>query len=737
MKNTQPNVCSRWRLALIASSALATSFSLANSAAAQDTPEADQTVDARVLDTVNVTVTRRDESAVEVPASLTVLNTDQTLSQGVVDINALADFSPGLTATDGGSPGLGNLVIRGLYAGGAPTTGTYIDDVPFGAVVGGFAASTALDASLYDLERVEIVKGPQGTLFGASSVGGVVRYVTRDPDLETFSGYGFVDVSATEDGGDNTLLKGRVSIPVVKDQLAVSLSGYSDNSGGYIDSALTAESDIDESDYSGFRAAAKWVVSDRITLEASYAEHEADFDSASYETFDPTTGEPLFGPLRTEFAAPRALEFDVLALNAEIDLGFATLVSVTSQQNLSLTNSTDLTATLGPTADFLAPAGAPHTVGFSSGDETERTTQEFRLTSPDSDFIEWIVGAYYTNQESVSFQITDVVPNDIELVTLNSGQEYEEYAVFGNLTYYLTPDWDVTGGVRYSDTENTVDQLFSGALSNPLLSGLEDTQSDEVLTWLFNTRYRVNATTNLYGRVASGYRPGGANLTVNFMGTTLGEPLFEPDDLWSYEAGVKGFLLNNALSYDVGVFYVDWQDAQIATTNAAGLGSIANAEDSVTAMGLEASVSGELVENFQVGATLALTDTELQGDEPGLFAMSGESIAGIPDATASLAGDYTYAIGEKTDLIIGATYRYTGGYDAAYSGSPTGTFSTDSYSQVDVRAGLQKGRVNLNLYVTNIGNNDDYQTVFPITPGFAYGVPLRPRTIGANLRVDF
>lgn len=726
----------RHRHSLLLSSALALAFS-APTALAQDEGETGADSEVQVYDTITVTATRRDETTVEVPASLTILNTDLTVSQGIVDVNALADFSPGLTASDGGTPGLGNLIVRGLYAGGAPTTGTYIDDVPYGAVVGGFAASSVLDASLYDLERVEIVKGPQGTLFGAGSVGGVVRYVTRDPDLESFSGYGYVDFSNTEDGGENTLLKGRVSVPLVKDKLAVSVSGYSDDAGGYINNGVTGEENIDESEYSGFRAAAKWVVSDRVTLEASYTEHEASFDSASYESFNPMTDQQTFGPLQTAFAAPRELEFDLAAINAEIDLGFATLVSVTSQQNAVLTNTTDLTASLGPTADFFAPAGAPHTVGFASGDDTERFTQEFRLTSPNSDFVEWIVGAYYTDQESVSFQITDVTPNDIELITLNTGQNYTEWALFGNLTYHITDRWNITGGLRYSDTENQIDQEFTGALSSPLFDGLQETVADEVVTVLLNTRYELNDTTNLYGRIASGYRPGGANLTLNIGGTIFGEPSYEADDLWSYEAGVKGFLFDGRATYDVGVFYVDWSDAQIAVTNAAGLGSIANTDENVTAKGLEASLSGEVFDNFTLAATLALTDTELEGDETGLGATAGESIAAVPDVTASLSGDYVYPLQNGIDLSFGGSVRYTGEYSASYNNSALGNYENDAYAQVDLRTGLRKDNVSFNLYVTNVSNEDAYQTVFQSTPTEYLGVPLRPRTFGANIRVDF
>jgi len=688
-------------------------------------------------DVIVVTATRREENIIDTPVSTSVINTDERISNGITDINALADFVPGLTATDGGGPGLGNLVIRNLYVGGSPTVGTYIDDVPYGAVVGGFAANLALDASLYDLERVEVVRGPQGTLFGASAVGGVVRYVTRDPDLQDFEGYAFGDVSTTKDGGVNFLTKGRASIPVVKDRLAISVSGFYDAPDGYVDNALTGDEDINSHDYWGGRVAAKAVLTDRITFVASATHHEADYDATGYEDFDPTTGDPIFGELLTSFTAPRTLNFDLYSLTGDIDLDFATLTTVTSFQNVQLVNLSDVTAALGGTADFLAPGGAPHTVALSSGDDSDRFTQELRLTSNGENAIDWIIGAYYTKQESDSFQITQEMPADIDLIDLNSRQEYTEYAIFGNLTYNITDNWDVTGGVRVSFNENIVTQDFTGVLSNPLLNDLVTENDDTVATWLFNTHYSVNDAVNLYARVASGYRPGGSNLVVDIGGTVLGEPTYTSDSLISYEAGIKGELADGALYYDVGGYYITWDDTQIAVTFASGLGGTGNAADKIKAKGLEASLTGELFENFFVNGTLAISDNEFKADEPALGAVAGEEIPGTTGVSASLAADYLYPVSSNVDFNIGATFRHTGSYNSNFAAAPTGNFENDAYSQFDLRAGLRTGHVSVNAYVTNVGNSSAYQTVFAQAPTFAFGVPLRPRTIGGNVRVDF
>lgn len=683
------------------------------------------------LEEVIVQATRRDEKAMDVPISVSVIDTDTAISNGVTDINAIADFVPNLTAQDGGAPGLGNLVVRGIYAGGAPTVGTYIDDVPYGGVVGGFAASLALDASLYDLRSIEIVRGPQGTLFGASAVGGVVRYMTKDPDLEEIDGYVFGDYASTKSGSPSTLFKGRFSVPVVKDKFAMSISGYSQNAGGYVDDAITGEKDINDFDYKGGRLAAKWIVTDRFTLTASFMHHEADYDSAGYEDFDQMTGKPIFGDLQTSFYAPRSLDFDLWSITADIDLGFAMLTSVTSDQQADLVNESDVTPQLGP----ILPGT---TIALVSGDDSSRFTQEFRLTSAASDSLEWIVGAYYTKQDSDSYQITVEDPPIVNLINLSGNQTYTEYAVFGNLTYYITPKWDITGGVRWSDSENAISQEFTGALSNPLLNDLETVTKDTVTTWLFSTGYQVNDNLNAYGRIASGYRPGGANLVVQLGDMVFGTPTYVPDDLWSYEAGIKGLFLNDRLSYDIGVYYIDWTDAQVSFTNpVTGLGETGNATGGIRAQGLEASISGELVTNLLITGTFSLSDTELKKDEPLLFGLKGESIPGIPDSTVSLAADYLVPLNSDVELLFGGTWRYTGGFESAFSQSATGSYDNPSYSQYDLRAGVNFKQFQVNLYAANIGNSSAYQTVFPVAPNFAYGVVLRPRTFGVNVRFNF
>ena len=737
---------STWMLSV----SIATVMACSSVSAAAQTGDQGESADNSDGNIIIVTATRREEQSVETPVSLSVVNVDEALSNGVTDINGLADFVPNLQAADGGSPGLGNLVIRGLYAGGAPTTGIYVDDVPYGPVIGGAGNSLAFDGSLFDLDRVEVLRGPQGTLFGASSMGGTVRYVTARPSLTDFEGFAQADVSFTRHGETNQRYRGRVSAPVIADKLAVSVAGYYEDAGGYIDHPLRNATDVNDSEFWGVQGQVLIQPTDNVEIRLQALHQEADYDNPAYEAFDPTTGNTILGD-RADIAAdvsPRKLNTDIYSGALEVDFDFATLTSVTSFQDIHFDNLTDLTAAFGPIADFLAPAGAPHTVSFLSGFDTERFTQEVRLTSQDNDSFEWLVGIYYTRQETDSVQIATPTPNDVLLLDAVLSNEYEEIAVFANATFYITPDWDITGGIRWSSFDDTVTSTLMGS---PFLIGpgpfpTGTSNDDTFVSYLINTRYRVSDGLNLYARAANGFRPGGANQVFQVAGMTIGDPSYDSDSVWSFEAGAKGAILGGQATYDVGFFYVDWKDTQLTTT-ANGIGAITNAPDGVTAWGIEAAVSGEIFENFNLTATLGITNIELDGDAPLLGGLSGEDIAGNPDFTASIIADYVIPVSDTVDVNLGATLRWIGETPISYMGgvgaggvpiAPANPFFENSdYAHLDLRAGVKFDPVTIQLYVTNVTDSGAYQSIFTTAPTAYQGTILRPRTFGANVRFDF
>lgn len=734
--------------------AISTLCLLAMPAYAQQAEETQENLDDFLIEEIIVTATRREESLLDVPVSMTAVDLEKATGEGISDINSLADFVPNLTANDGGSPSLGNLTIRGIYAGGASTTGIYVDDVPYGPVFGGAGDQLALDATLLNLQQLEVVRGPQGTLFGASSMGGVVRYITRKPSLTDIEGYVSADFSDTDRGGVNSRYRASVSIPVIEDKLAISLSGFSEDAEGYVDLPGLGEQDANDHDYDGAQLTVLFQPSEAMEVRYNAVVLDADYGDPGYVLFDVNNGDRPLGEYVGDSSLPtsRAYDYDMHALTINYDFDGATLTSVTSHQTVELANGTDITSSFGGTADFFtgAPFGT-HTVLFESTFETDRFTQELRLTSESSDKLEWLVGLYYTSQETDAIQNTIEDPADIVLVRSNVPLEFEEFAAFGNVTLYLSQSWDVTLGLRYSEAESDIEDLSN---NNPAfgLPGLAADNSEDVTNYLLNSRYRLSEQTQVYARAASGYRPGGPNLVSQVPVDTdgdglpdtlmpLGDATYDADELWSYELGIKGTLMDGRIAYDAGVYWIDWGDTQLSTT-AGGLGSTINAADDIEATGFEAAIHGKLIEGLELSATLAYADTELQGEEPALGAKAGERLPNNAMVSVSVGADYSFSL-MGYDAFVGGSWRYRGPFTSTYQGNGVDlipvvqNYKNDAYDVLDLRAGITIEQFALNLYMTNVTDESDFQTVFPLAANFSYGVPLRPRTIGANLTYNF
>jgi outer membrane receptor protein involved in Fe transport len=195
------------------------------------------------------------------------------------------------------------------------------------------------------------------------------------------------------------------------------------------------------------------------------------------------------------------------------------------------------------------------------------------------------------------------------------------------------------------------------------------------------------------------------------------------------------------MNYDVGVFFMNWEDAQLVSS-VGGLSAIVNAQGEVQVRGLEASLSGEPIDNLFVNASLDVIDSELGANEAALGGLEGENLANVPELTFALGADYRFGLWGEAQGSIGATFRYTGEFNTGYDGGgaiapPLPNYTNDAYSQVDLRAGVEIGRVGWNFYVTNVTDEEAYQTVFPVAATYAQGIILRPRTFGLNARVNF
>lgn len=701
------------------------------------------------LEEIVVTASRREQSVQDVPASVAVLDPQSFAAGGLDSLTEVLKYVPGVNFNSGGAPGQGSITMRGVTnIFSTASVGIYVDDVPYGSVTA-FAegANFALDNLLGNVERVEIIKGPQGTLFGASSMGGSVRYITRDPSVTDVEGRLAADFASTRDGESSQLYKGNLSVPLVEDRLAFGVSGFWQETGGFIEEASRGLDDVNDADLRGGTASLLFQATDDLKLEVAYTDHKFEFDAPNGVPFDLATGEPVFGDYTINLPTdtPTEIGFELLSGSAEYGMDWATATLSSSYQEFSEDAILDLTVAFGEFVDDLlgVPLGT-NTVLLDSQISTERWVHELRLTSPESETIEWIAGVYFTNEESNNFQGALVDPGPLDLVTQQFPSEYEEMAAFGNVTWYFSPRLDATLGLRLSSNEMSV--LFSGTgvLAGPNLP--RQTVEDDVETYLFNLRYRPTDETSLYARIANGYRPASANLSLvdPSTGEILSVPFVESDTLWSYEVGAKGSLLDGALLYDVSLYRLQWQDMQVFRSFM-GVNVGGNADSDVTANGLETALTWQPSEGFDLVATAAYTKSELDENDPSIGGLEGEQLPGIPEWSWSLNGTYEFPLAGM-DAFVGAGIAYQDERKTSFIGGTAddGTViapanpnvTVPDYTTVDLRAGVAFDRYRVSLYATNLFDEYGYQSA---TTTFAQGTAavLRPRTIGAILSVEF
>jgi iron complex outermembrane recepter protein len=701
------------------------------------------------VEEVIVTATRRAQEVQDVPASVAVVDPQEFAAGGLTSLAGVLKYVPGVNFDDGGAPGQGSITMRGVAnIFSTPSVGIYLDDIPYGSVTA-FAegANLALDALLGEVERVEVIKGPQGTLFGAASMGGSVRYITKDPSLTDLGGRFSTDLSNTSQGGFNQLYKAGINVPLVSDKVALGVSGFYQDNDGFIDQAVRPDEDVNDAQLRGYQATLLFRPSEPWRIKLNYQDQRSEFTGQNSVPFNTTTGQPVFGKYQQSTAGeePTEIEFELSSATIEYQGGWGTATLASSYQEFSQIAIVDLTRFFGPLVD--AQVGAPpgtNTVPLDSRISTDRWAHEFRLTSANNEHLEWLVGLYYTKEESSNFQGAVASPSGFNLVTQQFPSNYEEKAAFGNLTYYFTPQFDATVGVRLSSNDMGV--LFSGTgfLAGPNLP--EQTVSDDVQTYLFNMRYRPNDDMSLYFRAANGYRPASANLPLidPSTGGVLSVPFVKADTLWSYELGAKGNLSDSAFGYDVAVYLIKWKDLQVFRSFQ-GVNVGGNADSDVTATGVEATLTYQPSTGFNLAASLAYSQSELDEDDPSIGGLEGEQLPGIPEWTFSLSGNYDFMLG-SLDAFVGGGVAYQDSRNTSFDGGvgnggvviapPNRNFTTDDYVTADLRTGVTWGRYKLSLYATNLF--DEYAFQRATTTGTQGNAAIvRPRTIGVVFNAEF
>jgi iron complex outermembrane receptor protein len=716
----------------------------AGAAHAQDAPDTKDAKDKATLGTIIVTAEKRSEDIQQVPMSVAVIDGGQLENLHATQLSDYAGYIPGLTVTDGGAPGQASLGIRGVAPLSAGSTvATYIDETPIGTSSNyGGGSTNILDLLPFDLQSVEVLRGPQGTLYGAIALGGVVRYVTRKPDLDTMSWRAGADVFSRENG-DGAGFGGRVglNLPLVPGSVALSASFARQESPGYIDNVQTGKNGQNASTQQAAHADLLWKINDAAELRVQAIQSRADSDSSSAVALDPVSLKPTHGNLEDDNYVPEPYRKDVDYWNATLNwgLGFGDFVSSTSYSDSTQHSAVDASLVYGVLFPYVGlPDNGISVVSYDL--KLYKTTQEFRLVSKQDGPVEWLLGAFYTSENSkqnqaASAQFFDYssIPGLDPLAVVALPSTYKEYAAFGDLTYKFNPMFDVTGGVRFAHNKQTFSQITSGALTGD--TNVPGGSSEDVTTWSFTPRLHLSPEQMLYLRIATGYQPGGPNLALPGV-----PPSVDASRLTNYEFGWKATLDDGRWLLDAAAYDIEWDKIQVsAATN--GLAYLANG-GTARSRGFEFSTLYSPVAGVRLGFNGAYTDAVLTEDVPSLGGLDGDRLPNIPKWSWSVTGDYTFpAFGNWTGRI-GGGLRYVGSNFSAVESSPN-AYPQDSYTVLDLNADLSNDNWTLRLFIKNLTDERVYTNLSAL-PNAATGeiskvngVPLAPRMIGVGFDVRF
>jgi outer membrane receptor protein involved in Fe transport len=707
----------------------------------------------QTIEEVIVTAQKRSEALIDVPQSVSVVDGGALERQQATNFQDYLKLVPGLQLSQT-TPGQGRLVMRGINTGGvASTVAVYVDETPFGSSSGLVnGAILAADFDTFDMQRVEVLRGPQGTLYGASSLGGVLKFVPNPPNTDKAEARVRASAESVKDGAMGYSGTGMVNLPL-GDSFAVRATGYYRDVGGFIDSIGTAGSDhqddINSTKSYGGRVAALWAPSDTFSARLSAVVQDIRNDAGGDIESDPNTLKTLHGgPTQSQFV-PEFSDFDYNVYNATLDwdLGFATLTSATSYNELEEPFRSDLTSQFS--ALLIAAFGfPPHELLQNQTTKYDKVTQEFRLASPSNDKFEWLIGGYYTKEKGDIIQhILAVTPgtlNQIALPPLGDASvhsNYEEIAGFLSGTIHFGDSFDLTLGGRYSTNDQDAHQVSSGALAGAPANLTADS-SEDVFTYSVAPKWKLDEHKSLYLRVASGFRPGGPNIVPPAAPDTVPR-IYDSDSLTSYEAGLKVESADRAYSLDIALFHIDWEDIQLfARVNNFGVNVNGG---KAASYGFEFTGSAYLADGFNVSLNGALTDTHLKDDTPALSGgKAGDPLPFTPEWSASLNANYEWSVGAEAMAYIGASLRHlsdqTASYDLAYRTAHGKQRTIDAYDVVDLQAGVDFGRFTIELYGKNLTDSDGKTSTGGIgsVPNGALptGV-IRPLTYGLTVGFNF
>jgi iron complex outermembrane receptor protein len=698
------------------------------------------------LDSVTVTATRRREPVREVPMQVNVMKAETLERAGARNLADYVAEQPGVNLTSSGSVG-GTLTMRGLTMGpvqGIATVGVYVDDVATGlSSAGANGGNTPLDMGMLDLNHIEVLRGPQGTLYGAGAMSGVLKYVTNQPDTMEFAGSVKFGTSWTQGGGPGFTTAAVLNVPLKEDVAAVRFAAFTDQVGGSYDAVGPARGrNVDRGHTDGGRVSLLLTPTRELTVRLTGTVQDVHRKGLGFEEMDKRTLRPWTRERTRQLSANESFRnlTQLFGLDVEYDFGWARLNSITSAQDVKINNTVDVTGLYGPALSALRVPVA--SVPINSTVEQHRVSQEFRLTSRSGTTIEWLAGLYLNRERGSNNGAMDANLiaglGSLGLLTSTQSSRYREEAVYGDLTWNVTPALSLTGGLRLARNNQKYASRQTGQLVGPVAADAAGTSSESPTTYLAAAKYTLSETSTAYFRAASGYRPGGPNVLKASTDRNVVQPTYNSDSLWSYELGYKADLLDRTLSLEAALYDIEWSGVQ-QPTRSGGFTFVTNA-GAARIKGSELTLNWKPSKEWRFTANAAAIDARLTEDATGLGAKAGTRLPHTPRFATTLGVTRNFSLADHP-AYVGISARYTGKRDAGYRGSAAlPSIMMPAYTLVDLQAGIDFKTFSVSAYVRNLTNRRgivSIETGLNANPNLVTAALVPARTIGLNVNVPF
>ena len=748
--------CTSSLIALAVSAAPVAAQSTANSPKAAAKADSDSSDPNEII----VTATRRSEKLQDVPMAITAFTQKDLTQKGIVGLEGIARETPGVVLDHRSDNNLSvttrGISTNGYQAGLQSTTTVYLDELPLTTI----GNSVTLDPNLFDVDRVEFLRGPQGTLFGSGSLSGAMRILTKSPNLSMVDEAASVDLGVTPDGGGiRQRYNGMINVPLIDDKFGIRAVGFYRNEDGYIDNVGTGVKNSNKLKDGGGRVIALAKPTDNLSIRLMALYEDSDPQDASLTT-------PSLGKRKRYTTIPDIYNSKTQLYNGTIDwqTSFAHLTSSTSYGYQNGNFDVDLSGTFALAIPFYL---------FDHG-IWKTFVQETRLVSNPGSKLEWTVGAYYLHRDLwldgretstpaylTAHAITGL-PADATFYKFGSNTHEYELAGYGEATYHFTDKFSATGGLRYGKYGGTVETLpgynsayFTYALfgiSGPLAqvpNGESKAKypSAEKASWKASLTYEPSENLTTYATVSTGYRTPVYNAQAGSHSTVDPNDLVIPagatsDHLTNYEIGVKGHTTDNKLTANIAAYYIDWRNIQVQANRQSDSIQFATNVGAAVSKGVEAEILWYPVKGLSFGLNGSVNDakvTKLSAEEAAISgAVKGSRLAS-PHLQGSFFGSYNYAYSTHVAGSTSFQIEHVGSFPNGFPNTPGQpntpsplTGLTDTYTYVNLQTGFRINRFSTTFYVENLGNSG--ATVYIHPEAFVYSryAILRPRTFGVR-----